>query len=63
MRLVIGQHHIIGALVMGDQTLSRPLQELIASQADITPIRAQLLDPNAQIGEILNNFWQASLNK
>lgn len=39
VRLVIGEDRIVGALVMGDQTWSRPLQQLVAGGADITPIR------------------------
>lgn len=61
LRLIVGEKHLTGALVMGDQTLSRPLQELIAFQADITPIRTELMDPQAPIDEILINFWRASV--
>jgi NAD(P)H-nitrite reductase large subunit len=43
VRLVVGDRVISGALVMGDQTWSRPLQRLIVGQVDITPIRAALL--------------------
>jgi NAD(P)H-nitrite reductase large subunit len=43
VRLVVGDRTIVGALVMGDQTWSRPLQKLIIAKADITPIRAALL--------------------
>ncbi|MBL8792358.1 MAG: FAD-dependent oxidoreductase, partial [Planctomycetia bacterium] len=42
VRLVLGDNRIIGALVMGDQSWSRPLQHLVTGQADITPIRAAL---------------------
>lgn len=42
IRLLVGERTLVGALVMGDQTLSRPLQNLIAAQVDITPIRENL---------------------
>jgi NAD(P)H-nitrite reductase large subunit len=42
VRLFIGEKAIVGALVMGDQTWSRPLQQMIAAQVDITPVRTLL---------------------
>jgi NAD(P)H-nitrite reductase large subunit len=42
VRLLIGERAIVGALVMGDQTWSRPLQRLIVARADVTPIRPAL---------------------
>lgn len=58
-RLMLGEKHIIGALVMGDQTVSRPLQELVGKQADISAIRPQLLAPAESIGHIITDFWMA----
>ena len=43
---------------MGEQTWSRPLQRLIAAQADITPIRPQLLGDAATALAHLANFYQ-----
>src|SRR5207247_8090700 len=43
VRLVVGDRAIAGALVMGDQTWSRPLQKLIVGKVDITAIRPALL--------------------
>ncbi len=57
MRLMIGEKHLLGALVMGDQTLSQPLHHLVTNKVDITPIRERLLMPQAPIGEILAEFW------
>lgn len=57
LRLMVGQHHILGAVVMGDQSLSFPLQALIRQQADISPIRAQLLTPNAPLADLLIQYW------
>jgi NAD(P)H-nitrite reductase large subunit len=58
VRLMIGEKMLLGALVMGDQTLSKPLQTLIAHKADITPIREKLLERDAKIADILAKFWK-----
>lgn len=53
LRLLIGEKYIIGALVMGDQTWSRPLQRLIAGRVDISPIRPALLgDADAGVAQL-----------
>ncbi len=57
IRLMVGERTILGAVVMGDQSLSRPLYTLIDRQVDITPIKARLLAPDAPLGEILADFW------
>jgi NAD(P)H-nitrite reductase large subunit len=56
LRLMVGEKHLLGALVMGDQKLSGPLQAIVAQKIDISPIRAQLLAPNAPIADILAAF-------
>ena len=57
VQLMIGERTLLGALVMGDQKLSLPLQEMVAEQTDITPIRSQLLQPAAPLGQIVMDFW------
>jgi len=57
LRLLIGEHSLVGALLMGDQTLSYPLQDLVREQVDITSIRESLLLPNASLGNIVMDFW------
>ena len=57
LRLVIGEQHILGAIVMGDQRLSSALQMLIREKIEITPIRARMLAPNAPIADLLADFW------
>lgn len=57
VRIVIGQKTLIGALVLGDQTISGPLQKLITRQVDISPIQPALLQPNAPISRIIADFW------
>ena len=59
LRLMVGHQALIGAIVMGDQTLSHPLQELVLNEVDITPIRDRLLQPDAPIADILADFWSA----
>lgn len=58
VRLFVGEKKIVGALVMGDQTWSRPLQRLIAAGADITPIRPQLLGTAATALASLARFYE-----
>lgn len=56
LRLLVGPRTLIGAVVMGDQRLSRPLQRLIGAAVDITPIRERLLAPHAPLAAILTEF-------
>jgi hypothetical protein len=42
---------------MGDQKIARPLKELINNQADISPIRDQLLNASAELGQSVMDFW------
>lgn len=58
VRLLVGERHIVGALVMGDQTWSRPLQRLVTAQADITPIRPALLTGGTAALSQLAGFYQ-----
>ncbi|GAB4521358.1 MAG: FAD-dependent oxidoreductase [Anaerolineales bacterium] len=57
LRLMVGEKRILGAIVMGDQTLSQPIHHLVSNQVDITPIRDKLLLPQAPLGEIITEFW------
>jgi NADPH-dependent 2,4-dienoyl-CoA reductase/sulfur reductase-like enzyme len=59
LRILVGKKSLLGALVMGDQTLSQPLQKLISQQVNITDIRDKLLNANGNLSEILINFWSA----
>jgi len=56
LRLLVGPSTLVGAVLMGDQRLSRPLQRLIGEQIDITPIRGQLLAPRAPLAALLTQF-------
>jgi len=57
MRLMIAEKTLIGAIVMGDQKLSWPLQKMIAGRADISSIRAKLMAPEAPIADLIADFW------
>ena len=58
VRLVFGESTIAGAVVMGDQALSFPLQEIIAAGADVSPIMADLKAPSAPLAELIDGFWR-----
>lgn len=57
LRLLVGEKTLLGAIVMGDQKLSFPLEKMITDKMDISPIRERLLAPNAKIGDIVAEFW------
>ena len=58
VRLMVGETTIVGALVMGDQTWSQPLQRLISEQVDVTPIREALSKGSASALTRLAQFYQ-----
>ena len=57
LRLMVGSQCLLGAIIIGDQKLSTMLQSLVRDQVDISPIRDQLLAPQAPIANILADFW------
>jgi len=57
LRLVVGEKTLLGAIVMGDQKLSFPLEKIITGNVDISAIREKLLSPNAKVGDIVADFW------
>ena len=57
LRLLVGERTLLGAVVMGDQKLSFPLEKIISAQADISPVRDKLLQPGAPIADIIVDFW------
>ncbi len=57
LRVLVGGRTLLGAIVMGDQTLSQPLHHLILNQVDISSIRARLLQPDAPLADILADLW------
>ena len=61
LRLLVGERTLLGAIVMGDQRLSQPLQKMISGKMDISPIREKLLMPNAKLGDIVAEFWASRM--
>jgi len=59
IRIMLGLHTIEGALLMGDQTLSRPLRELISERIDVTPIVESLRSSGGSMADTLIDFWMA----
>lgn len=58
LRIMVGEKKLVGALIMGNQTLSQPLQTLIAKEVDISPIRDKLLNSeDVPIVDTLTQFW------
>ena len=57
VRLMLGEKTVLGAIVMGDQKLSLPLEKIVSERVDISPIRERLLAPNAKVGDVITEFW------
>jgi NAD(P)H-nitrite reductase large subunit len=60
LRLLVGPTTLLGAIVMGDQKLSLPLEKMISGNMDISPIREKLLAPNVKIADVVAEFWAGS---
>lgn len=61
VRIIVGEKNLLGAVVMGDQTLSMPLQKIIARKLDISSVRDQLLKQDAKIADVVVDFWSKHL--
>jgi NAD(P)H-nitrite reductase large subunit len=57
LRVMVGERTLVGAVVMGDQTLSYPLEKIISNNMNISSIRDALLSPNTNISDVLAVFW------
>jgi NADPH-dependent 2,4-dienoyl-CoA reductase/sulfur reductase-like enzyme len=57
LRLLVGERTLLGAVVMGDQTLSQAIQVLVARQVDISAVRAGLLSNQQALGDAIAAFW------
>ena len=57
VRVLMDGNHIIGGIVMGDQSLSRPILHLASQRVNISAIRDQLLQPDASIEDVITRFW------
>jgi nitrite reductase (NADH) large subunit len=63
LRVLVGEKTLLGAIVMGDQTLSFPLEKIISNNVDISTIKDGLLAPNARIADVLAGFWAKTLER
>lgn len=61
VRLLVGDAHLLGAVVMGDQKLSIPLQRLISEKVNISSIREKLLAKETKIADVIVEFWSNHL--
>ncbi len=61
VRVLVGEKTLIGAVVMGDQTLSAPLQTIIAEKLDISDIHDKLLSSDAKIADVIVDYWAKHL--
>jgi NAD(P)H-nitrite reductase large subunit len=57
LRVMLGEGTILGAIVMGDQTLSQPLQTLVSGKVEISLIKSRLLALNAPVADLIADFW------
>ena len=63
LRVMVGERTLIGAVIMGDQTLSMPLEKIISNKVNISSIRDALLSPNANVSDVLAGFWSNSVER
>lgn len=57
LRVMVGENTLLGAVVMGDQKLSLPLERIISGRIDISPIRERLLAADARVADLITEFW------
>lgn len=58
IRLMVGQQSILGAVIMGEQSLSKVVYNFIDQQIDITELREILLTPGVSLEKILMEHWE-----
>ena len=57
LRLLVGEKAILGAMVIGDQKISRLLQRMVAGKVDITAQRAELTKPGVDLTGIIHHEY------
>jgi NADPH-dependent 2,4-dienoyl-CoA reductase/sulfur reductase-like enzyme len=58
IRLAVGEDCLVGAVILGDQTLSRPLTELVCKRVPLGRLRQQLLKSPEQAVQVLLDYGQ-----
>jgi NAD(P)H-nitrite reductase large subunit len=61
LRLMLGEDRITGAVVMGDQALSRPLQHLIRERIDIRWVRERLFRGSAEVHQAIDALMERTV--
>lgn len=56
IRLAVGENCLVGAIILGDQTLSRPLTELVLNRVPLGRLRQQLLKSPESAVQILMDY-------
>jgi NAD(P)H-nitrite reductase large subunit len=59
LRLILSGNQIVGALIIGEQSLADALRELIEQQADVTALLPALQDGGPQMAAAILGFWRA----
>lgn len=58
VRVLVGEDRLLGAVIMGEQSWSRPLQRLIAGRVDIRSVRPTLVSEPDRLPSVLEALWQ-----
>jgi len=58
LRLILSEDRILGAVVMGDQSLSRTLLHVIRARLDIREVRGRLLEGQAEVRQALASVME-----
>ncbi len=58
VRLVLSGDRLVGALVVGEQSLADPLRDLIEQQVDIRPLRPHLQEGGPAMTHAVMEFWK-----
>jgi pyruvate/2-oxoglutarate dehydrogenase complex dihydrolipoamide dehydrogenase (E3) component len=58
LRIVMENGRLVGALILGDQSLADPLRRLIEHEADLTPYQELLLAGNGDLPANLLRVWR-----
>jgi NADPH-dependent 2,4-dienoyl-CoA reductase/sulfur reductase-like enzyme len=58
LRILVGEKVLVGAVIMGEQSLAPIVRALVAGQVDISPIRQALILPGAPVAALIKDFWK-----
>jgi pyruvate/2-oxoglutarate dehydrogenase complex dihydrolipoamide dehydrogenase (E3) component len=58
LRLYLSPTRLVGAVIMGNQSISLPIQQIVREKIDIQPLRSRLLEPGARLADLITSFWQ-----